>query len=248
MEGLDFAFYKGRSKYHTKYDSVPGTVGGEKALWAMMEAVRGAGSALVNDGSTHVGKVDGGEDPVYFDCECPMLWFAVSLLKLCGHEVFAAVLIVLPLRIMFTINIVLLTAGPILLLFLVYTKHVVMHRRLQQPDIAREEGAAESIWRRLWNSFKSLGWLSDLWRVGKFWLAVVLGIGLQVLLIVGYVNVNPFVSCFLFSFLVLRLIVKLIMHRSSILIHISSSYHHSPWHICQQSCSSTSPFPDTTSF
>jgi hypothetical protein len=70
MDGLDFAFYRGRSKYHTKYDSVPGTVGGEKALWAMMEAVRGAGIALVNDGSTHVGKrVEEGENAIYFDRE-----------------------------------------------------------------------------------------------------------------------------------------------------------------------------------
>ena len=28
MEGLDFAFYKGRSAYHTREDSVPGTAGG----------------------------------------------------------------------------------------------------------------------------------------------------------------------------------------------------------------------------
>jgi hypothetical protein len=70
MEGLDFAFYSGRSKYHTKYDSVPGTVGGQMALWAMMEAVRGAGSALLNDDSIHTtGKVGEGEGAVYFDRE-----------------------------------------------------------------------------------------------------------------------------------------------------------------------------------
>jgi hypothetical protein len=40
MEGLDFAFYKGRSKYHTKYDSIVYTEGGRKALWAMMDSVR----------------------------------------------------------------------------------------------------------------------------------------------------------------------------------------------------------------
>lgn len=65
MDGLDFAFYKGRSKYHTKYDSIPGTHGGKKALWAMMEAVRGAGDALANNANTH-GK---GEDAIYFDRE-----------------------------------------------------------------------------------------------------------------------------------------------------------------------------------
>lgn len=80
MEGLDFAFYRGRSKYHTKYDSVPGAAGGDKALWAMMEAVRGAGSALVNDDSTHaVKRAKNGQDAVYFERECP---FASSMLDL----------------------------------------------------------------------------------------------------------------------------------------------------------------------
>jgi hypothetical protein len=68
MNGMDFAYYKGRSKYHTKYDSMPFTEGGAKSLWSMIETVRGAGSALVNDSSTHVG-MGQGEDSVYFDRE-----------------------------------------------------------------------------------------------------------------------------------------------------------------------------------
>lgn len=64
MQGLDLAFYKGRSKYHTKYDAIPHTDGEEKSLWAMMEAARGAGLALLNDDKTH-----GDDRPaVYFDC------------------------------------------------------------------------------------------------------------------------------------------------------------------------------------
>lgn len=62
MEGLDFAFYKGRSAYHTRADAIPGVVGGERALWAMMEATRGAGSALVN--TSPAGR---GERAVYFE-------------------------------------------------------------------------------------------------------------------------------------------------------------------------------------
>lgn len=76
MEGLDFAFYKGRDKYHTKYDSIPNTVGGEKALWAMMEAVRGAGSAMANDGDMHGGA---GVNAVYFDRELTWLIFSSFL-------------------------------------------------------------------------------------------------------------------------------------------------------------------------
>jgi hypothetical protein len=75
MDGLDFAFYRGRSKYHTKYDSIPGMAGGEKALWAMMESVRGAGDTLVNSVDQENGPSD--EKAVYFDCKllfrfCPI--------------------------------------------------------------------------------------------------------------------------------------------------------------------------------
>jgi hypothetical protein len=69
MEGLDLAFYKGRSKYHTKDDSIPGMDGGVKALWSMMEATRGAGVALMDEGKTHVEEGESGEAPVYFERE-----------------------------------------------------------------------------------------------------------------------------------------------------------------------------------
>lgn len=65
MEGLDLAFYKGRSKYHTKYDAIPYTYGEERSLWAMMEAAKGAGLALLNEEMTH--NKDSGPG-VYFDC------------------------------------------------------------------------------------------------------------------------------------------------------------------------------------
>lgn len=66
MQGLDLAFYKGRSKYHTKFDSVPYTEGGAKSLWSMMQAAQGAGIALANDRKTHNQDL---EKPVYFDRE-----------------------------------------------------------------------------------------------------------------------------------------------------------------------------------
>jgi hypothetical protein len=68
MEGVDFAFYQGRSKYHTKFDSIPGAGGAKRSLWAMMETVRGAGMAMLNEDMTHVGSNEP-VAPVYFDCE-----------------------------------------------------------------------------------------------------------------------------------------------------------------------------------
>ncbi len=76
MSGLDLAFYKGRSKYHTKYDAIPHTVGEKKALWAMMESAKGSGLALLNDtGAMHS---DSRSSAVYFDRE-----LRVSLCYVC---------------------------------------------------------------------------------------------------------------------------------------------------------------------
>ena len=113
---------------------------------------------------------------------------------------FAAVLIVFPTRLLLTTNIVLLVAGPVLLLVLAFTKNYVMRNRLQElfPEISHEDRVRHSIWQRWWNSFKAMAWLGDLWRMGKFWLALVVGIGLQILLVLGYVKLNPFV-CYILS-------------------------------------------------
>lgn len=69
MQGLDLAFYKGRSRYHTKYDTVPYTTGGEKSLWSMMEVAKGSGIELLNAYDTQVdqGGVRDGDEPVFFD-------------------------------------------------------------------------------------------------------------------------------------------------------------------------------------
>lgn len=67
-EGLDFAFYRQRSKYHTKEDSIP-SLNGKAALWSMMESSLKAGLALTNDESTK-----GNSVPVYFDRKLSLLF------------------------------------------------------------------------------------------------------------------------------------------------------------------------------
>jgi hypothetical protein len=69
MEGIDFAFYQGRSKYHTKLDSIPGARGAKRSLWVMMGTLRGAGMAMLNEDRTHVGELNDPIAPVYFDRE-----------------------------------------------------------------------------------------------------------------------------------------------------------------------------------
>lgn len=63
MQGIDLAFYKRRSSYHTPRDALPFVDGGPRALWAMLETAAAAGAALLDadDG-------DQAAPPVYFDC------------------------------------------------------------------------------------------------------------------------------------------------------------------------------------
>lgn len=62
LKGLDFAFYRARSRYHTMYDSVS-SLDGKASLWAMMDTARESGNALVNDLST----AGNDDSAVYFD-------------------------------------------------------------------------------------------------------------------------------------------------------------------------------------
>ena len=65
MQGLDVAFYKNRAFYHSPRDSIPGMGHGEgrKALWSMMELVRGSALSLLNDDDSH----EDHRPSVYFD-------------------------------------------------------------------------------------------------------------------------------------------------------------------------------------
>ncbi|KAF7322407.1 Peptide hydrolase [Mycena chlorophos] len=95
MEGLDFAFTKGRSKYHTKYDAIPYTLGQEGALWAMMESSQFSGMSLLNSDKTH----GSGAPPVYFD-------------------LFGRWLVVMPMHYLYIANIFMLVVGPLVLIVL----------------------------------------------------------------------------------------------------------------------------------
>lgn len=71
MQGLDYAFYKHRSRYHTKYDAMPYMEGGKRALWSMLEGAAGAGRALVDVPLSLDSDVQEREErAVYFDRRC----------------------------------------------------------------------------------------------------------------------------------------------------------------------------------
>ncbi|KAG5636860.1 hypothetical protein H0H81_006612 [Sphagnurus paluster] len=129
FQGLDLAFYKGRSAYHTKYDSIPFLRGGTSALWSMMEVVNGAGLALLDQ--------DDGELPgavVYFD-------------------LFGRFMVMFSLKTMQTFNVIFLAAVPIIAVILVSLRrfattdsshHSLLHR------LWHGDGSQDSSWVRFW--------------------------------------------------------------------------------------------------
>ncbi|KAF8899041.1 hypothetical protein BD779DRAFT_1666782 [Infundibulicybe gibba] len=129
LDGLDVAFYKGRSMYHTPYDAIPHTQGQERALWAMMEATHAAGLQLLNGDQASSETAP----PVYFD-------------------LFGAALVVFSLDALAVFNILTLLFGPIALIFL---------------------------------NVRVLSF--------NFWLALFAAITSQVLLVLGYLKLNPFI-------------------------------------------------------
>ncbi|EGO00552.1 hypothetical protein SERLA73DRAFT_50249 [Serpula lacrymans var. lacrymans S7.3] len=179
MDGLDFSFYRGRSRYHTKYDSIPGMAGGVKALWAMMEATKGAGEALANEDNTHAtGAGEQGDKPVYLD-------------------LFGAALIILSRQVLFITNVILLVVGPVLLLLLKYSEHIIrLSRRLRHREGRPTNGdvSGDEISSGPRRGFREhRGWFKGLWTRAKFWVAIIVGVGLQILLVLGYVKLNPFI-------------------------------------------------------
>jgi hypothetical protein len=179
LKGLDFAFYRGRSRYHTKYDSIPGMSSdkSKNALWAMMEGTLASSLVLANDvkGKTRTESVGQGSEPVYFD-------------------LFGAIMILFTFQTLWIVNIVLLTVGPVILLMLVYFEHIIrVTSRIRSGYYRTVNGDVhfENFMARAAADIKYF--FKGFWVWSKFWTALLLGVGFQILLVVGYAKLNPFV-------------------------------------------------------
>lgn len=65
ISGADFAFYQGRQKYHTIYDSVA-SLGDRRPLWSMMENLHSAAKSLAYEPD---GLASNTVNFIYFDRE-----------------------------------------------------------------------------------------------------------------------------------------------------------------------------------
>lgn len=106
---------------------------------------------------------------------------------------FGAVLILFPLSALLTFNIVFVVIGPVILILLLACEMAIEQARRQRQN-GSPHGSGENLLRKLWTWLVEFRWVSGLWRWAKFWVAVVVAIGLQALLIFGYLKLNPFVS------------------------------------------------------
>ncbi|KAF8814879.1 hypothetical protein BYT27DRAFT_7081330 [Phlegmacium glaucopus] len=184
MQGLDFAFYKGRSRYHTKYDTVPYTLGGERSLWSMMEVAKGVGIELLSSEEDQ-GEVRDKDAPVYFD-------------------LFKSIVFVFPIINLLAFNIVVLILGPTILVLLVVRKHFINKRQYENGNLLRSRPSLFRYFGRDSLSSNSLNQDHDdvppvyphrliaVWTHSKFWIALVVTLGLQALLIFLYTVINPF--------------------------------------------------------
>ncbi|KAF8205720.1 hypothetical protein K438DRAFT_520214 [Mycena galopus ATCC 62051] len=169
MGGLDLAFYQGRSKYHTKYDAIPYTEAQERALWAMMESARASGVSLLNDDRTH----DTGSPPVYFD-------------------LFGKWLVVLSIDSLLIANVVLIVVGPTILIVLVVADVAVLYGRSQNRNGHVPE-YSNNLLQQFWTWLFAFGWLNGAWMWAKFWVASLVALGFQAVLMFGYLKLNPFI-------------------------------------------------------
>jgi hypothetical protein len=105
--------------------------------------------------------------------------------------VFGRTLVLFSLRGLLAFNIALAVFGPAIMILLVAIQSLIVYNRRH-----RQNGVVPGTRQRLWEWFMDLSWLKTIWKWTKFWLALAVTVGLQVLLVVGYVNLNPFVSRF----------------------------------------------------
>ncbi|KAI1790376.1 hypothetical protein LXA43DRAFT_512127 [Ganoderma leucocontextum] len=165
LQGFDLAFYKNRAYYHTPRDSIAGMGQGEgrKALWAMMELVRGSALSLLNDGNS-------GKDPrasVYFDL------FGRGLLLFSMDAFYAS-------------NIVFLIVGPISTIGLLAWV-VLAAKEHSSVDTISENVAARGVTGKFKLAAKALaGW-------ERFWVALIVSALAHALLVTAFVHLNPYI-------------------------------------------------------
>ncbi len=145
--------------------------------------------------------------------------------------VFGVVMILFPLSAMITFNIVFLVIGPVILILVLAAEAAIQHNRRRYIQNGDAPGSSNSLWDHFWSWFIEFGWLKGFLSWAKFWIALIATVGLQVLLVYGYLKVNPFVSlaCLRITITVLT-VCRLPIQRLILRSFRSSLWHTSAWY------------------
>jgi hypothetical protein len=101
---------------------------------------------------------------------------------------------VFPLRTLLTLNLVLAIFGPAIVTLLVALQSLVVFNRRRHENGTIQGLRRDAFWDTVRQWFTHLGWVGRFWRWAKFWMALVVSVAMQVLLVFGYISLNPFVS------------------------------------------------------
>ena len=122
---------------------------------------------------------------------------------------FKSIVFVFPINNLLTFNIVVLILGPIILVSLVIWKHIIIARRREIGSIPRSRAPhfryfslnpqSPGPHSRDYNGVSSVprsrtDRLIAIWAHSKFWIALIVSLGLEALLVFLFTVVNPFVS------------------------------------------------------
>lgn len=133
------------------------------------------------------------------------------------------IMIVFTLKTLRIVNIVLLTVGPLVLLLLVYFEHIVRVTIRIRSGYYRAADDRERLQNFTASVAKAVkGFMGGCLAWSKFWIALSLGVGFQLLLVVGYAKLNPFVSVWFVLFRTHALINCQVIHTHPWLVLVSA--------------------------
>jgi len=147
-----------------------------------MEVAKGVGVGLLDrpfDTEDEEERTPEGDAPVYSmvrDLFSPLGFQLGGLIQYLFFAVFKSFAVVFPLAKLLTFNIVTLIVGPIVLILFLVCERVFLAPRNESTETR-----------------PALHWLQAIWRHAKFWVALAVAIGWQVLLTWLYIALNPFV-------------------------------------------------------
>jgi hypothetical protein len=160
----------------------------------MLEGVAGAGRALVDVPFTpavdlNIKKGTGAAaGVVYFDRKC-LIFLLEYVSFILGPSVFASTLIIFPIFVLRTFNIVFLAVVPVVVVLLSLCLRLVRERRSTSTATIRQQH--ERQYHGIWDRIKKIHW-TPTWL--RFWGAFLLSVGAQAGLVVTYAKLNPYVS------------------------------------------------------